>query len=151
MKIKEEIARTSTHAAAHNQVQVHQRDGHVELVLNETFLFDSGRANLLTNNGGVLDHVIDVVRNLPATTKVVVEGHTDDVPIHNADFDSNWQLAAARGLAVIQAFQQRGFPGDRISLVAHGEYKPLAPNRDDDGHPVVDNQRKNRRVVIKII
>ena len=59
-------------------------------------------------------------------SKITVTGHTDDVPISNAQFRDNWDLAAGRAASVVQAIQRTGLiDGDRLSAVSKGEVAPI--------------------------
>ncbi len=79
-------------------------------------------------------------RKFPA--EVRVEGHTDDVPIHTARFPSNWDLSAARAVAVARYFQSAGLPADRLAATGYGENRPVATNDTPEGRTA------NRRVEI---
>jgi hypothetical protein len=73
---------------------------------------------------------------------IVVEGHTDDIPIHNAQFSSNWELSTSRATAVVQhMIQGLKMPPEHMAAIGYGEFHPLVPN-DTDEH-----RAKNRRVV----
>ena len=77
--------------------------------------------------------------------EVIVEGHTDDVPISNAQFRDNWDLAAGRAASVVQAIQQTGLiDGDRLSAVSKGETAPIGDNTTAAG------REENRRIEIEI-
>jgi chemotaxis protein MotB len=75
-----------------------------------------------------------------------VEGHSDNVPIHNARFDSNWQLSTARAMAVaMMLLSDTHFDPSRLSIAGYGEYHPAASNITEEG------RRQNRRVDIVIL
>lgn len=76
---------------------------------------------------------------------IIVEGHTDDVPIHNDRFTSNWELSTARATRVVQyLIRQRALPAKHMGAIGYGEYHPLIPN-DTEEH-----RAKNRRVVFLV-
>lgn len=83
-----------------------QKEKNVILVsFKDTILFTSGEADLLDASKPVLDHVINVIsENINAVAMVRIEGHTDNVPIHNLRFDSNWSLSMARASSALQYF-----------------------------------------------
>jgi chemotaxis protein MotB len=85
-----------------------------------------------------------------AAYRITVEGHTDDEPISSAQFPSNWELSAARAAAVVRFFAEHGIPANRLRAAGYAQTHPLAPNRDDAGNPIPENQAKNRRVVIEL-
>lgn len=91
--------------------------------------------------------ILDKVRELLVTTPgdIVVEGHTDDVPISTARFRSNWLLSASRALAVAEyLFVAPEMDEERFTIVGHGSSKPLATNETPEG------RAQNRRVEILI-
>ena len=78
--------------------------------------------------------------------EVRVEGNTDNVPIQNAQFPSNWELSAARATGVARYFvEDDGLAARRISALGYGEYRPKFPN-DTDAH-----RAANRRVDVVIL
>jgi chemotaxis protein MotB len=82
--------------------------------------------------------------------KIAVEGHTDDNPISNARFESNWELSAARATNVVRLFDVAGIPVHRMRAVAFAETQPKVANRDGTGNPLPENQAKNRRIIIRV-
>ena len=77
---------------------------------------------------------------------VRVEGHTDNIPIKNEYFNSNWQLSSIRASNVVEFFIEKGnISPDRLSAVGYGEYRPISDNNSEDG------RSKNRRVDILIL
>jgi chemotaxis protein MotB len=75
-----------------------------------------------------------------------VEGHTDNVPIHTAQFASNWELSTARSTAIARLLLERG-PINPVNLSAAGyaEFHPVASNATEDG------RTQNRRVDIILL
>ena len=71
-----------------------------------------------------------------------VAGHTDNVPINNERFRSNWDLSTARAVEVIRFFIAQGVPAAALSGAGFGEYNPVASNDDENG------RRRNRRIEI---
>ena len=74
-----------------------------------------------------------------------VEGHTDDVPIRNEQFPSNWELAAARALVVVRAMMASGMQSHALSAASYGEYHPTASNETAQG------RSQNRRIEIVLL
>src|SRR5208283_2490958 len=75
-----------------------------------------------------------------------VEGHTDNVPIHNSRFASNWELSTARATEMIRLFiTQYNFPPIRLSAAGYAEYHPVASNE------TVEGRGQNRRVDIVVL
>ena len=80
------------------------------------------------------------------TNNVRIEGHTDNVPIHNAQFASNWELSTARATEMIRLFIiQYDLPATRLSAAGYAEFHPAASN------DTVDGQSENRRVDIVVL
>lgn len=75
---------------------------------------------------------------------VVVEGHTDDIPVRSPIYPSNWELSSARAASVARALEEGGVPHERISIAGYADTKPIVPNISPE------NRMKNRRVEIKL-
>jgi chemotaxis protein MotB len=110
----------------------------------EKFMFDPGEADIKSQALPVLDTLGFLLASIP--NRIRVEGHTDDTPIHNAQFPSNWHLSVARALNVGYYLLQR-YPirPEKVAIVGYGEYHPLVPN-DTPVH-----KAENRRVDIVIL
>jgi len=114
----------------------------VRVRISNPLLFDIGRANLKRNIYPVLDEVAAFLDS--ADFPVIIEGHTDNVPIYNEQFHSNWELSAARAVAVVEYFEETGLDPERFSAVAYSEYRPLESNETEE------HRASNRRVEIFI-
>lgn len=116
----------------------------IKLILDPPTLFDTGQAYLKPEGKKVLNKLAEIfatVRN-----PIIVEGHTDNVPIHNEKYDSNWDLSFYRSYTVVKYFINNfGFTPRQLSGLGYGEYHPLVPNDSDA------NRAKNRRIEINII
>ena len=76
---------------------------------------------------------------------ILVEGHTDPLPINSFQFPSNWELSAARASSVVRLFVDVGVRAERMMAVARADTKPIAENLTEDG------RSRNRRVTIDIL
>ena len=76
---------------------------------------------------------------------IIIEGHTDNLPITGGRYPSNWELSSARAASVLRFFERKGVSPKRMSIVGHGANKPVESNHTEDG------RKKNRRVVVKIL
>jgi len=124
-------------------VDVEQRDDKVFITVGSGGAFPSGTADLTEEAQRILDR-ISLAAMSPKST-ITVTGHTDDVPISNAQFRDNWDLAAGRASSVVQAIQRTGLiDGDRLSAVSKGEMAPVADNMTAAG------REQNRRIEIEI-
>lgn len=116
-----------------------------------TTLYDPGSATLKSKALEILRRVAKQVSSMPGGDyRVVVEGHTDDVPINTPQFPSNWELSTQRATNVVRYLIQEGIPASRLQAAGFAETRPKAPNRDPTGRPLAENQARNRRVVIAI-
>jgi len=129
-------------------VQVETRAAGFAISMKGAVLFDKASADLSPASKPYLDSIAASLRNTPYT--VMVEGHTDNLPIQSFIYPSNWELSAARASRVARYLIDQGVPKDRIQVVGLADTKPLAPNTDDKGQPLPDNQARNRRVVIVV-
>ena len=125
-------------------VKVREQYNGVVLQLDETILFDSGKADLKDNSQRVLNMVAKIIEDLP--NDVLIEGNTDDVPINNSNFKSNWELSTARAVNVVKYFvSEKNINPKRFSAKGYGEYNPLVKNNSQE------NRAINRRVDILIV
>lgn len=107
-------------------------------------LFDLGSADLKAEALQVLDALADILEGIP--NHVRVEGHTDDLPIHNERFPSNWELSTARATTVLRyLIETHGMSPEALSAAGYGEYQPLTPNES------TEERARNRRVDIVLL
>ena len=116
---------------------------YVMLSLNGSVLFESGSAEIQKDAKKILNRIGDVLKMYPKNT-IKIEGHTDNVPIHNANYSSNLWLSTARATKVLEYFQKRGLNPDNLEASGWGDVHPIASNKTKTG------RSKNRRVEIKI-
>lgn len=88
----------------------------------------------------------EVAAKIPPEVEWVlrVDGHTDRVPIRNAPYGSNWELSAARAIAVVEFLVEQGIPPAWLAAVGFGEHRPLDPRDDEVAY------RRNRRIEFKL-
>lgn len=106
-------------------------------------LFDSGSAELKQDILFFLDHLNTQLD--PMSNRIIAEGHTDNVPIHTQQYDSNWDLSAARAFSVIYFFINKGINPERLVAHGFGEFRPVTPNDTEQGRAA------NRRIEITIV
>jgi chemotaxis protein MotB len=112
--------------------------------LNELGFFNSGQAVLLPGAATKIQRIAKVLALHGLDLRV--EGHSDNVPIHTAQFRSNWELSTARAMAVMMLLVgQSGFDPQKISVAGYGQYRPVADNAMPDG------RRMNRRVDLVVV
>jgi chemotaxis protein MotB len=125
------------------KVRVTQNSRGVSVEINASVLFAPGDATLTDASREALSAVAVLLKNDPH--QVQVEGHTDDVPIANPLFPSNWELSAVRASSVVRLFIDSGMAAARLTAVGHGANLPVAPNDTPEG------RARNRRVAVTII
>jgi chemotaxis protein MotB len=112
--------------------------------LKELGFFDSGQAVLRQGAADKIERIAKVLAQHGFYLRV--EGHSDNQPIHTAQFDSNWELSTARATAVLTLLiNQSGLDPGKISLAGYGQYRPIADNATADG------RKMNRRVDLVVV
>jgi chemotaxis protein MotB len=113
-------------------------------LLSDKPLYDSGKADLKPETKHILNQVYRELKG--RANEVRVEGNTDNVPISNSQFPSNWELSSARAVGVARYLvEEDGLAPRRISALGNGEYRPKYPN-DTAAH-----RAANRRVDVVIL
>jgi chemotaxis protein MotB len=108
-------------------------------------LFASGSAELDRQAKEVLNDLAELISTLPQECRIIIEGHTDNVPIKTKEYANNMELSIARAISVLNYFvKEKGLPPERFAVVGYGEYRPVAPNDTEE------NRAKNRRIEIII-
>lgn len=112
--------------------------------LREAGFFNSGSTTLGPQAIPILNAIVKVIG--PERMRIRIEGYTDNVPIHNRRFDSNWELSTARATEIIKLFITKyAIAPDRLSASGYGEYYPVASNNTAEGRSM------NRRVDLVIL
>jgi chemotaxis protein MotB len=124
-------------------IKVTQSSQGVHITIGDPALFESGKADIKPAALPVLQEIVRIIGT--GDESIRVEGHTDNVPIHTAQFGDNWELSIGRAMAVVKYFRSRDVidPG-RLRPVGCGEFHPLASNETEAGRSM------NRRVEIYI-
>jgi chemotaxis protein MotB len=139
-----EIERALAKELAQKQVSIWTATDGLVISLREIGFFESGSAQLKPGAQATFAKVAAILRQHPHRLRI--EGHTDNVPIHNARFSSNWELSTARATEVVRLLAaDYGFPPERLSAAGYGEFHPVADNTLPDGRAA------NRRVDIVIL
>ncbi|ADZ85612.1 flagellar motor protein MotB [Cellulosilyticum lentocellum] len=126
------------------QVSLHVEPQGLTLSFDDNILFDSGKADIQSAYKKNLLEICDILKTF--TNDVVVEGHTDNLPIHTSQFSSNWELASIRAINVVHLFIDEGkLPASKLSAISYGEYRPIASNDTPEG------RAKNRRIDIILL
>ncbi|MFL9887953.1 OmpA family protein [Paraburkholderia agricolaris] len=125
------------------QITISNASQGVEIAINAKVLFNSGDAHLLPESFDVLNRIAGVLRER-AKNNILVEGHTDSVPISSAKYESNWELSSARAGAVVRFFAGRGIEPHRMAAIGRADNFPLIIGDD------AAVRAANRRVTILV-
>lgn len=124
-------------------IKVTKHDLWVEIEMNSKILFSSADSEVEDEAYPALKALAGVLKTLP--NSVDVEGHTDNIPIRNELFPSNWELSASRAASVVNLFTRYGVDPRRLSSIGYAEFRPIANNSTSEG------RLRNRRVKVVIL
>ena len=125
------------------KVRVTQSRRGVSIEINANVLFEPGRAELEARSLMVLRAVAEKLKNEPFNLEIT--GHTDNVPISNSVFASNWELSAVRATSVVRLLADSGIAPARLSAIGREASQPIASNDTAEG------RARNRRVELMIL
>lgn len=127
-----------------DNVKVELNEGGLEISIQDVILFNSGDAKVLNESTPFLLEISKIVGELDNDIKIV--GHTDNVPINNKNFHSNWELSSMRAINVMNFMTESGgVSAEKMSIQAYAKYMPKFDNSTEEG------RAKNRRVEIFVV
>ena len=124
-------------------VQIQSNEQKIKLVLTEGVLFASGRADLKEPARKVLAPIAAELKKIP--NDVMIEGHTDNVPVKSGKYGSNWELSMARAYSVLEFMQEQGLPAKHLAGIGYGDTRPAGDNA------TIEGRAKNRRIEISLL
>ncbi len=133
------------------KVVVESQKTQIVLTFEGTLLFASGNFKLKKDADILMKELLVILKDKAGEKKVLVEGHTDDNPINSGIIASNWELSSLRANSVARLFETYGFKRNQIMTLGFAETRPLVDNRGPNGEPIVNNQAKNRRIILKVM
>lgn len=140
----EEIVQMTESYSIDDQIILDYNAQYVELNLNGSILFDSGKAEVREDSKMFLQKIASILVKYKYCI-IEIEGHTDNVPISTSRFENNRALSTERARNVYEyLMSQENFIDANMKIAGYGESKPIASNATEEG------RAKNRRVVIKI-
>jgi len=142
-RLAKDLASTLAPLVKEGKVRVTQNSRGVSVEINASVLFNPGDARLTDESREALTAVASLLKDDPHA--VQVEGHTDNVPIKNSLYPSNWELSAVRAGSVVRLFIEAGIAPSRMTAVGHADNQPVAPNTDPE------SRARNRRVAVTIL
>ena len=146
-KLVEELRIQIIGAGIESQVSVSkQGENRIVMRIIDSVLFDPGKATIKSKAIPVLESVIAILGSHESSIQYIhIEGHTDNRPISNAQFPSNWELSTGRAGSVVRyIIEKSGIEPTKFSSAGYGEFHPIADNSTEAGKAL------NRRVEFSI-
>ena len=138
-----ELARTFNDLTQDGEVTLVTRDQGILLDIKDSALFSSGTAQPAAQAGAIVDRIAAILA--ANNNRVIVEGHTDNMPIQTTQFPSNWELSAARAASIVRALQEGGIAADRLEASGMADTHPRSSNDTAQG------RSENRRVSLLVL
>jgi chemotaxis protein MotB len=143
-KLQTELASALGEEIQRGEIAMHREPDGLIISLREVGFFESGSAQMKAEAQAAFDRIAAMLRK--GDYRLRIEGHTDNAPIHTAQFPSNWELSTSRATEIVRLLIVRdGFAPDRLSASGYAEYHPVVSNRTAEGRGM------NRRVDIVIL
>jgi chemotaxis protein MotB len=129
---------------AAGKLEIRQEERGLVISMQEAAFFPSGDDTIEPKSYDAISKIAGVFRDSP--NPIRLEGHTDSRPIHTERFHNNWELSAARGIAMLDLLNTRfGIPHERMAVVGYADTMPKASNETEEG------RARNRRVDLVIL
>ena len=142
-KVSQSIKEYVKSAQMSQVVTIAQTKKGVSVRILDKMLFAPGSAVLLEQAKPLLDKLAAVIEESPFN--IMVEGHTDDIPISTAVYPSNWELSTARAVVVVKYFLSKEVGAQKLSAAGYAENHPVTPNIS------AASRSKNRRVEVNFV
>lgn len=140
----DEISQLAESYSIDDRMVMDYNSQYVSIDLNGAILFDAGEANLREDARIFMQKIASIMERYTDCI-IEIEGHTDNVPIHTAKYESNRYLSTARATKVLEyVMEQANLKDENMKVAGYGESRPVASNATEEG------RAKNRRVSIKI-
>jgi chemotaxis protein MotB len=142
--VESELKNALAGEIAINAISLHRKVEGLVISLREFGFFDSGSALIRPSALPALDRIASILAS--RSSRLRVEGHTDNVPIHTTKIKSNWELSTARATEVVRLLIVRyGVSPERLSAAGYAHYHPVSSNETPQG------RAQNRRVDIVVL
>ncbi|NLL66614.1 MAG: flagellar motor protein MotB [Clostridiaceae bacterium] len=141
---KNDIRDTIAEQGISDKVQVVEEKDFLLIRLDQEIFFDSGSADILPEGKTVLSSIAVSLRDIG--NEIMISGHTDNVPMTNKRYATNWELSTARATNVVRYFVEvENLEPSLFTATGNGEYRPVGDNNTPEG------RQQNRRIEIKIL
>jgi chemotaxis protein MotB len=143
-QLQSELESTLAAEIRRKEIAMRREPDGLVISLREVGFFESGSAQMKAASEPAFDRIATLLRE--RNCRVRVEGHTDNVPIHNGQFSSNWELSTSRATEIVRVLIVRdGYSPSRLSAAGYAEFHPIASNATAEGRGM------NRRVDIVVL
>jgi chemotaxis protein MotB len=142
--LRKELEQALAPEIQRQEVAIRDEPDGLVISLREIGFFDSGSDQIKAGSQQAFGRMAELLSE--RQYRIRIEGHTDDVPIHNSQFESNWELSTSRATEMIRLLITKyRFSPERLSAAGYAEFHPIASNRNGDGRAL------NRRVDVVIL
>ena len=123
-------------------IKVSSNELWLQIELNDSILFSSGGVETSAQAQVIFTEIANILKNYE--NPIQVEGFTDNVPIKNTRYPTNWELSSARATEIVKFLATKGVAPERLAAVGYGEFQPVASNDTEAG------RAQNRRVAVMV-
>ena len=143
-QLQTELASTLAAEIQRKEIAMRREPDGLVISLREVGFFDSGSARIKAASQPALDRIANLLRDRNCHLRI--EGHTDNTPIHNSQFSSNWELSTARSTEIVRLIIVReGYDPKRLAAAGYAEFHPVTSNATAEGRSA------NRRLDIVVL
>jgi len=144
-KLKKQLDQYIEGNGLSSELETKLNQAQLMITISDNALFSSGSATVKPESRKLAVSIGNMLQQYP-DYNIIVAGHTDNQPISNAEFESNWELSSKRALQFMNiVLSNPGLDRQRFSAIAYGEYQPV------DTNDTVQGRAKNRRVEVSIM
>ena len=141
-KLQQQLAKAIDEFGLNKAINIKTTQGYAQLEIQDNVLFKSSDADLTASGGALLKRLAPLLKQ--SVGLILIEGHTDNIPIKTAQFPSNWELGASRATSVLHFLVLQQLDSNRLRAISYADTMPIADNSTPEG------REKNRRVNILI-
>src|SRR3989339_440359 len=149
-ELTEELEQVFAEMNINQDIRIENLIDGIKLTASSTRFFASGDASLSTESKSILENIGKIFQDRAQGYKIIIEGHTDDVPINTKEFPSNWELSLRRSSEVVRLFENMGIPHADLRPVGLSDIEPMKEIGGLSGDKLRDARAQNRRIVIRI-
>ncbi len=141
-KLQQQLTKSINEFGLNKSVNIKVTDSYAQLEIQDNVLFKSSEADLTVAGEALIKRLVPLLKQ--AVGLILIEGHTDNIPIKTAKFPSNWELGSSRATSVLHFLVLQQLDSNRLRAITYADTMPIADNSTPEG------REKNRRVNILI-